>query len=335
MLIIRLILLLAGVVFPLYSFGCDYTSIGSPYSVNYGNIIVQRDVPVGQAISNEIYGSMALGYSCTATGNEGSSAGMKSAGLTYAFTSANGRRVFNTGLPGVGISLGYYEKNTAGPATYMGTTWLAADMFTASWSTNPGENDTYSFQPIIQFWKTGPITSGSVSGQLAAFVAWEAQYRGGATAPDIPVYAGTGSITQVACAITTPNLVFPIGEVLASSFGSTVGTTPSGAQMTQNLGLNCDSGANINATLTGIQNPDLSDDSVLALSGQGSEGVASGVGVQLLYNGSPLRLNRNMVLKQTSGGQESLPITARYYQTQTSVSTGTANTSATLILTYQ
>lgn len=105
--------------------------------------------------------------------------------------------------------------------------------------------------------------------------------------------------------------------------------------MTQNLGLNCDSGANINAMLTGIQNPDLSDDSVLALSGQGSEGVASGVGVQLLYNGSPLRLNRNMVLKQTSGGQESLPITARYYQTQKSVSTGTANTSATLILTYQ
>jgi len=157
MLIIRLILLLAGIVFPLYSFGCDYTSIGSPYSVNYGNIIVQRDVPVGQAISNEIYGSMALGYSCTATGNEGSSAGMNSAGLTYAFTSANGRRVFNTGLPGVGISLGYYEKNTAGPATYMGTTWLAADMFTASWSTNPGENDTYSFQPIIQFWKTVPL----------------------------------------------------------------------------------------------------------------------------------------------------------------------------------
>ncbi|QIK13632.1 type 1 fimbrial protein [Leclercia sp. 29361] len=38
--IIRLILLLAGIVFPLYSFGCDYTSIGSPYSVNYGNIIV-------------------------------------------------------------------------------------------------------------------------------------------------------------------------------------------------------------------------------------------------------------------------------------------------------
>jgi len=333
--IIRCLFILAGILFPLYGYGCDYTYIGAPYNVNYGNIIVQRDLPVGQAISNEIYGSLALTYSCTPTGNEGSTAGMKSGGLAYAFTTANGRRVYQTGLPGVGVSVGYYEKTTAGSASFNGTTWLGADLFSASWSSNANEVHASNFQPIIQFWKTGDITSGTVNGLLASFVAWTEQYRGGTAAPDVPVYAGTGSITQVACAITTPNLVFLLGDVPVSRFGDTVGTLPEGGQNTQNLGLNCDAGAKINVTLNGIQYPGLSNNSVLALTGQGSAGVADGVGVQLLYNGEPLVLNSTIALKQTSGGQESMPITARYYQTKTSVSTGTANASATLILTYQ
>lgn len=146
---------------------------------------------------------------------------------------------------------------------------------------------------------------------------------------------GNNTIIPVACSLTTPNLNFPIGDILASKFGTSVGTIPSGAQNTQNLGLNCDAGANINVTLQGAQNPDVSTTSVLALTGQGNADVAQGVGVQLLYNGSPLVLNNRIVLKQSSGGQETFPITARYYQTKTSVATGKANASATLDLTYQ
>ncbi|HDC4774722.1 TPA: fimbrial protein, partial [Enterobacter cloacae] len=56
---------------------------------------------------------------------------------------------------------------------------------------------------------------------------------------------------------------------------------------------------------------------------------------QLLYNGSPLTLNSRLLLKQSAGGQETLPLTARYYQTLTSVESGSANASATLNLTYQ
>jgi Fimbrial protein. len=114
-----------------------------------------------------------------------------------------------------------------------------------------------------------------------------------------------------------------------------VGTTPTIAQNTQNLGLACDAGANINVTLQGIQNPDVSTTSVLALTGQGGADVATGVGVQLLYNGSPLVLNKLVTLKKSSGGQETFPIVARYYQTKKSVTTGKANASATLDLTYQ
>ena len=333
---IYILLLLAGMATSFYGYGCTYTVVGAPYAVNYGNIIVQRDVPVGQAISNEIVGQLALAYSCTATADEGTTAGISSAILSYAFTSASGRRVYNTRLPGVGISFGFTEDTTAGSAHYSGTSYLTAgNILTFSWSSSAGYIYAYRFQPVIQLWKTGDITSGALSGQLASFVAWTAQFRGGSPAPEIPINAGSGSVVQVACSVTTPSLVFPIGEIPASYFGTTIGATPGAAQNTQNLGLNCDSGANISVMLSGIQNPDVSDSSVLALSGQGSAGVASGIGVQLIYNGAPLSLNSTLLLKQSTGGQETFPVTARYYQTKTAVGTGTANASATLNIIYQ
>ncbi|MEX0565483.1 type 1 fimbria pilin [Raoultella ornithinolytica] len=333
--VIRSALLMLSVLFPLSGLCCDYNYIGSPYSVDYGNIIVQRDVAVGQAISNEIYGSLAHAYTCVTTGNEGSSAGMKSGVLPYVATYGS-QRVYKTNLPGVGISLGFYKNTKAGPATFSGTNFIGGDNYAVvSWSSNAEELDINDFQPIIQFWKIGDITSGSVTGQLASFVAFTKQYRGGEIAPEIPVNAGAGSITQVACAVKTSNILFNMGDVLANEFGSQVGTTPVDAQNTQNLILDCDAGANINVMLTGTQNPDVSDNTVLALTGQGSAGVANGVGVQLVYNNTPLILGNNLVLKRTNGGQEMFPLTARYYQTNTMVTTGIANASATLSLTYQ
>ncbi|MDU7775121.1 MAG: fimbrial protein, partial [Citrobacter sp.] len=93
--------------------------------------------------------------------------------------------------------------------------------------------------------------------------------------------------------------------------------------------------ANINVTLTGTQNPDTTDDSVLELSNQGDDKVAAGIGVQLLYNDTPLELNKMLNLKRSAGGQEPFPITARYIQTKDKVRAGQANATATLNLTYQ
>lgn len=144
-----------------------------------------------------------------------------------------------------------------------------------------------------------------------------------------------GSITTLACSTSSGSLSFPIGNIPATSFGSTVGTTPANAQVTQTLGLTCNPGANINISLSGQQNPDVVNTSVLALSGQGGPGVAQGVGVQILYGGTPLNLNNTVFLKQSGGGLESFPIVARYYQTKSAVLPGTANATATLNITYQ
>jgi type 1 fimbria pilin len=100
--------------------------------------------------------------------------------------------------------------------------------------------------------------------------------------------------------------------------------------------LSCNNNTNVNVTLNGEQNPETSDASVLALSGQGSESVAKGIGVQLLYNGAPLKLNEMFKFETTeSNAIVTYPLTARYIQTEDKIKAGSANATATLNLTYQ
>lgn len=293
-------------------------SPASPYTttLNPGDIIVQRDTPVGTVIATVTTPSPRTGGVWNNCINGG--------GTNYYYmsmfpTPSPVSGYYNTNIPGVGVAVGY---STAIPASFRSP---ANAQFTAA----SGISNAYPL--YLTFVKTGDIVSGRLSSGLLAY----AYADGSPSVKGVTVNINGNAITQVACSITTPNLTFPIGDVLASAFGTAVGTIPSGAQNTQNLGLNCDAQANINASLSGTQNPDVGTGSVLALTGQGNSNVAKGVGVQILYNGSPLVLNNRIVLKRSSGGQEALPLTARYYQTKTSVTTGIANASATLNLTYQ
>ncbi|CAI1666481.1 Type-1A pilin [Serratia quinivorans] len=139
-------------------------------------------------------------------------------------------------------------------------------------------------------------------------------------------------MSKVACSLSSSSINVPLGDVLISKF---TGVGISTGDQTFNLGLTCDKEAKINVSLAGTQNADTCEISVLALTSAGQTGTASGVGVQLLYGGVPLKINTNILLKTSAGGQETLPLTARYYQTKATVGTGQANSSATLNITYQ
>lgn len=295
---------------------CSYGDYGQlrPNALlfNFGTVIVQRDTLPGTVLQ-----SVTSSFSSAGGAILGCSTPWTEVGQFTTFTTLSAiNNVYNTNLNGIGIRFSAiggesfnYVYYSAGNSYIGKATQLKAELVKTS---------------------SGAVSGGSLtSGVFAtAYVAESQSYH-------IDYSIGSSNIVPVACSLTTPNLTFPIGDVLASSFGSSIGTTPAGAQNTQNLGLNCDSGANINVALNGTQNPDVSTTSVLALTNQGSTDVAKGVGVQILYNGSPLILNNRIVMKRSSGGQESFPITARYYQTKTAVTTGKANASATLDLTYQ
>lgn len=272
---------------------------------------VQRDVPDGTILATANSVASDVVFSCTAGGGGWYS-------IMSLFTTPSGiAHFYKTNVDGVGVSIGGATTNFEVPAIYA--------------STNVNEAIWISAK-TVKFIKTGPITSGTITSGVLGYM-WGND--DGPSVPALQYFVNGPKITVLACQIKTQNLTFPIGDIPASAFGSSVGATPAVAQNTQNLGLDCDPQANINVSLSGTQNPDVGTTSVLALSGQGSAGVAKGVGVQIVYNGSPLILNNNIVLKRSTGGIETFPLVARYYQTKTVVATGTANANATLNLTYQ
>lgn len=283
-------------------------------TLSVGTINVQRDAPVGTVIFSgaaSYTGSYLTG--CSNPLMLGFSMRYNNATL-----SSYGNHVYNTNISGIGIrfSSNNYFENPANTFSYNAQTSYV---------------DWYGGK--IELVVIGPVSSGALTPGVIGVVTLQGSdgvYRDGLT-----TQLTSGTINALACSITTPQLTFPIGDISASAFGTAIGTTPTGAQNTQNLGLACTPGTNISVSLGGIQNPDSSNTSVMALTGQGMTGTAKGVGVQLLYNGTPLVLNSRLLLKQSSGGQETLPLTARYYQTLTTVESGSANASATLNLTYQ
>ena len=287
---------------------CTYISGHGPinYGWSPGNVVVQRDTPVGAIIYSKVLSGGEAFLSCTGEANTNYYK------MTY--------------LGGIATSIAHaYATNIPGVAIKADFAWGYLDNPPSTDNTGTG---SVPQPPIsIKLYKTGDITPGPFTiGQVGTW-----------TVSDITpltLNISGGYVTQVACSVTTPNLTFPIGDVLKSEFGSTVGYIPAKTS-TQNLGLDCDRFANINVTLNGKQNPDVSDASVLVLDNQGGADVAQGVGVQLLYNGTPLEINSMLALKESNGGQETFPLTARYYQTRTAVTVGEANASATLTLTYQ
>lgn len=305
------------------------------YTINLpATVTVQRDVPVGQPITDWYDTPVSNIYNCSGSSGTGGSQYM-----VYEYTTLPAGpgiytedgvvySIIPTNLIGVGLLIRAKSKG-AGPLS--GFYNFPYGRWISDWY-----HSTFTFQFGVgaRLIKTHKIISGTVSGRSLGKVNVKSGYSGD-DYYEVPISFTSSMVNVLACSVTTPILTFSIGDVIISKFGSSVGTVPADARNTQNLGLNCDADANIHVTLRGTQNPDVSNDSVLSLTGQGNADVARGVGVQLLYNGYPLVLNNRIALKRSSGGQEMLPITAQYYQTKTAVTMGKANASATLELTYQ
>ena len=310
-------LILMVLLFSGYTNAVCVTGTKNLSTITAGDMIVQRDAPIGTIIGSfrttQIQQIMANCYT----------SGTRWAYFDYMGAVAVSPGLYQTNLPGVGVYLELADTHARSFLNPVSTATIGLEATTKSvvWVWPGGDSN-------LVFVKTGDITSGI----LQPGVVMHHITDDGGTIRQID-FAG-GSVTQVACSIRTPNMVFPLGDVPVSTFGNTVGFVPN-VSSTQNLGLDCDAGANINVALNATQNPDSADPSVLALNNQGGTDTADGVGVQLLYNDMPLVLNDRIVLNNTAGGVETFPLKARYIQTKTAVTAGDASTSATLQLTYQ
>lgn len=285
-------------------------------NIDIGKIYVQRDIPVGHKIGTINLLPPFTGSWLGCQGGELISVSMFRDAIS-GFT-----HIYNTGIPGVGIKV-YYTSSTAGtfdnpPRT--GTITMVEGSVDVGGS-GLGQGVT------VELYKTGPITSKNIDSGLY----FQKTYG------DLEVVRGSivaGQVIQLACSLNSSTITVPLPDALGSAFTGR-GTTKGDTAFTINL--NCDAGTRINASLSGTQSAETANNSILALSEAGTSGVARGIGIQLLYDNTPLKLNNNIVLKTSAGGQEFPPgaFTARYFQTKDNVTAGSANATATLNITYQ
>jgi type 1 fimbria pilin len=303
------------------------TVVGGTRTTTFSNLVIQRDTPVGTLLAeNTIPVSQVWNCSSAVGVVSSQNIGVKAYGTYNAML--DGVRVYNTDVTGVGYALAVIGNGIGGCAG----TWniiAASDQRLPCWNAGifNGGDVRQGYQ--VRLYKTGTAASGAVTGRrIGAGITDIA----GVWDNEVPVNINNFRVTALACSLTNSTISVPLGDVQSSAF---TGITTTAGDKTFNLGLSCDKDANINVALAGSQNADTADTSVLALTNAGQSGTASGVGVQLLYGSVPLKLNNNILLKASAGGQETLPFSARYYQTQTAIGAGLANSSATLNITYQ
>ncbi|MBC3378344.1 fimbrial protein [Serratia fonticola] len=309
---------------------CTAAQISS-FTIPGSVITVQRDLPVNSPISGVIYGNQYNNFiTClNPTTTEWVLLGMATT-LTDSSIIIDNHKVYKTDVPGVGVAIGGIVNVTPYWINSGSNLWGDVNgqpLLGAS----KGSSFSFTAQPFIRFYKIGPISSGTITGQqIALFKSGEANgnYRG----PEIPINLSAIQVNSVACTINTPVIQVPLADVNINEF-SGVNSTLRPKEFS--VGLDCDAGAKINVSMSGVKNTDTSANGVLQLTGAGTQAVATGVGIQILYNSAPLVINNILALKTSAGGQETFPFTAQYYQTASKVTGGIANSTMTLNITYQ
>ncbi|HBT3201965.1 TPA: fimbrial protein [Klebsiella aerogenes] len=313
-------LLLMLVVSPAVRASCSFYSGVSgevPGYLNFGNVVVQRDVPVGSVLATAVTGAYNSGNPIAGCTREAWTARWE---LTqWGTLSGYGDGVYNTNLPGVGLRLSSAVSGKTLP--YEGSYPYNAG---GSWASLPG--DGIKGELI----KTGDITSGTLTdGTLARASVVNQFYFANVT------LNGTNTVTAAACSVTSSNVDVPLGDYDKGEFSGQGATT---AWHPFNIDLECDKSASINVQIDATQDPS-NIAGVMKLDNTGSSGTASGVGIQLWYvpnGGTAVQFGQQShYYTSPYGGHETVQLQARYYQTAQTVTAGQANATATFTLTYK
>lgn len=235
--------------------------------------------------------------------------------------------VYPTGIDGVGIRM--LDANKPWPFKYSGS-WL-----TQYWNSD--------YKPTIQLVRTGKITAqGTLSGAYGRYTANTAsgdllvEYRFGSPVNIIP--------RVPTCEVATTGINVPMGRTSASAFNGVGSSSP---HQKFEIGLRCSGGDPETATrayvtLTDAATPG-NTSNLLSIS---RDSTAKGVAIQILKDDVILSYgpdssaagNTNQWSAGTiNQGQTSfsIPLEARYVQTEPQITTGSANASATFTLSYQ
>ena len=287
--------------------------------MDMGRIVIPATTAIGAVFATRDFPITGInGYgSCTASG--GSAIGIMEQG------SDTGGRIYSSLVPGVGIRL----SRVAGSLGQLNYPHVLTLTGASTLNLNAG-----LFR--VELIKTA-ATTGS-----GAFAAGEyTSYYLNGTGPSRPmltsVLSGNGiTIVSPSCMVDAGSLNIPVdfGSVPKSTFTG-VGSTA--AERNFAINLTCQqSPGNVLISLDPNTGGSTSSPGVLAIAT--GAGAATGVGIQLLdaRNDQPVTYGVGIPAgnRISSAGPLSVPFKARYYQTQTTVTPGTANSTATFTIQY-
>lgn len=310
--------LLLSVIFQFFipSVQASCLDVEQAANVNFNNttpIIVPQGTPVGTVIySTQVHAEYVATHTCTGYDTEND---MLQGGNTGKHDE-NWSPVFSTNIKGIG-----YTFYVPGAGNFDNQRW---GQVSDKQYFGP-ESDNYTLSFIVT---STDIGIGTIKSGLYAYRK-VAEHPGGPLQTLANIYVNGGNIVS-ACAVKGNNIAVDMGTVNDSEF---TGPGSNSAEVIFKLKVNCPADSNVFATIEGTTDPDMTDGSVLALTP--GEGNATGIGAQILYSSTPLKLNEKLYLKKGIGSEETMKFSARYIQTKPSITPGHANATGTLTITYE
>ncbi|WP_222424515.1 fimbrial protein [Yersinia frederiksenii] len=312
------------------------TCTGNPQTITIpmpAMVTVPSDAAVGTLLSSwAMTPATPNWFTCSSTVQESIGIGfiadmLPSSGLTISDEGTT-YTVFNTNLAGVGIAIG--SKGYAN-----GCGWQAR-WFPVGIRQGIACNSAYllpnggQLRAILV--KTGPISAGTVNSMTVAKAPMFINEEWSTTLVNTINITST-RVTVLSC--TTPDVLVKLGTHDASELA---GMGSFSAAVGFDIALNnCPAGINTITYQIDAITPILNAaSSVVALD---NSSTASGIGVQLLDGmGNPFpfaKPTQLMSYSGTTGGNYKIPLKARYYQTESRLNPGTANTMMSFTMTYK
>lgn len=311
------------------------TATGGNVTLSALTITLQRDMPNGQTSYSSPIGTGGK-YTCT---GDVTTVTQHQFGINGNYadrngSAFNGRTQYKLGDSGLGYTVQGISNSSSGciASAYIGPgTTIAGLENTVRLCNSTGGLIPSPLVGGIQvdFFKIGPLTPGTIPSRLVG--SFISQINNDAwTSPAVDIYSGVITLIEKACSVTTTAITVPMGDVPRDDFTG-IGSTAAIHNFT--ILLDCDASTNINLQLDGAVVS--GQPTVLTLNASTTPPAASGVGLQVLYAGNPVAMGAPILIATTSAdGPYNIPLQARYYQTDSVVTGGLANSTATFTITY-
>ena len=291
-----------------------------------GRVVVPPDLPVGSVILTRDWWPSAPGganYRCT-SGTNRFAAKIVSPGATDL-----GNKIYSTNVPGIGMrfSRGGATVNIVYPDVFSSRVY-----YTTNYSL---EGSRFTLEII----KTAATTG---SGTLVAGKYTSYDWESGGN-PILETYLSASAITVVSpsCSVLSgKNMNVDVGSIRRTDLKG-VGTTAGGKDF--NIDLQCSGGlsetgyANISTSFSGTLATSTTATMGALLNEKAGSGMAKGIGIQVLKDGSPLQFNKKYTVGRLNNQETryiTIPLHARFYQYGPTTSTGEVESHMIFNLTY-